>query len=209
MIAAIGAAPPVSPIPPTLRMQPAVGLAGCWCGELAEGQRVLQRLEDLVKPDVNAFTQQPYPLFQTTLDPTAPAGAHYHMKSNLLPELSDEVLDWLAARALDLPTPETMIHVHQLGGATARGADDDLMASLRKSAFVVNVVGCCMERRDLPRVTEWVRSAAAMFGPETARRAYVNFSDAVDPIRSGAFTADLQQQWLKVKRDFDPAGTFV
>jgi len=209
MVAAIGAAPPAPFIPPALRMQPAIGLAGCWCGDLVEGQRVVQRLHDLVKPDVNALATQSYALFQTTLDPTAPSGAYYYWKSHMLAELSDEMLDWLATRALELPTPETMIHVHQLGGAVARGADDDLMTSLRKSAFVVNIVGCCMDRGDQPRMMDWVRSAAAVFGPETARRSYVNFSDAVDPIQSGAFSGDLRQRLLTLKRDFDPAGTFV
>ena len=209
MVAAIGLAPPAPFIPPGLRMQPAIGLAGCWCGDLAEGQRILQRLHDAVKPDVNAFAPQPYALFQTSLDLTAPSGAHYYWKSHMLGELTDEVLDSLAARALDLPAPETMIHIHQLGGAAARGARDDLMGPLRKSAFIVNVVGCCMDARGYSPLAEWVRSAASIFGPETARRSYVNFSDAVDPIQCGAFSSDSQQQWLALKRDFDPAGVFV
>jgi hypothetical protein len=209
MVAAIGAAPPAPFIPPALRMQPAIGLAGCWCGDLAEGRRVLQTLEASVKPDVNAFATQSYAPFQASLDPTAPSGAYYYWKSHMLTELTDEMIDWLAARALELPTPETMIHVHQLGGAAARGADEDLMAPLRKSAFVVNIVGCCMERRDLPRLADWVRSAAAVFGPETARRSYVNFSDAIDPAHSGAFSSEHREQLLALKRDLDPAGTFV
>jgi FAD/FMN-containing dehydrogenase len=209
MVAAICAAPPAPFIPPALRMQPAIAQGGCWCGELEEGQRVLQRLADAVKPDANAFAAQPYALLQTSLDPTAPSGAHYYWKSHTLAELSDELLDWLAARALELPTPETVIHVHQLGGAVARGDDGDLTASLRQSAFVANVVGCCLDARDLPRLADWVRSAAAVFGPETARRPFVNFSDASDPIQSGAYSSELQQRLSALKRDIDPAGTFV
>jgi hypothetical protein len=209
MVAAIGAAPPAPFIPPALRLQPAIGLAGCWCGDLAEGQRLLRALHDSVKPDVNAFAMQPYALFQTSLDPTAPQGAFYHWKSHMIAELNDELLDALALRALELPTPETMIHVHQLGGAVADAAADDLAASLRKSAFVVNVVGCCLDRRDQPRMIDWVRDAASIFGPATARRSYVNFSDASDPLQSGAFSAEQRQQLVALKRDFDPAGTFV
>jgi FAD/FMN-containing dehydrogenase len=209
MVAAIGAAPPAPFIPPALRMQPAIGLAGCWCGDLAEGQRVLQTFEASVKPDVNAFAPHPYAPFQARLDPTAPSGAYYYGKSHMLAELTDETIDWLAARALELPTLETMIHVHQLGGAAARGADDDLVAPLRKSAFVVNILASSMDRREQPRMAEWVRSAASVFGAETARRSYVNFSDAVDPLQSGAFSSELQQRLLALKRDLDPAGTFV
>jgi hypothetical protein len=209
MVAAIGLAPPAPFIPPDLQMQPAIGLAGCWCGDLAEGQRVLQRLYDAVKPDVNAFAPQPYPQLQSSLDPTAPSGAHYYWKSHMLGELSDALVDSLARIALELPTPETMIHVHQVGGAATRGADGDLTSSLRKSNFVVNVVGCCSKVVDYGNLTSWVRSAASIFGPETVRRSYVNFNDALDPIQSGAFSSEQQQQWLALKRDVDPAGIFV
>jgi len=158
---------------------------------------------------VNAYAPQPYALLQTSLDPTAPAGAFYRGQSHVLTELSDDTVEWLIARAHELPTPETMIHVHQVGGAAARGPRDDLMNSLRASAFVVNIVGCAMGAGDYPRLTDWVRSAGSAFGPETTHRAYVNFSDAVDVTRSGAYTNDQREQLLALKRDFDPTGVFV
>ena len=132
----------------------------------------------------------------------------------MLGELTDEIVDSLAARALDLPAPETMIHIHQVGGAATRGADaqsadDDLLTSLRKSEFIVNVVGCCLNAADYSPLTDWVRDAASVFGPETQRRSYVNFSDAADPIRSATFSSDVREKWLALKRDLDPAGMFV
>jgi hypothetical protein len=209
MVAAVGLAPPAPFIPPALQMQPAIGLAGCWCGSIEEGRRVLERLAALVKPDVNAYAPQSFTTLQSSLDPTAPPGAFYQGKSHMLAELSDDTVDWLAARAHDLPTPETMIHVHQLGGAAARGATDDFVASLRRSAFVVNVVGCCMAAPDYSRIRDWVQTAAKVFGPETAHRSYVNFSDAAEVAGSSAYTSEQREQLLALKRDFDPTGVFA
>jgi hypothetical protein len=209
MVAVIGLAPPAPFIPPALRMQPAVGLAGCWCGSVAEGQRVLQQLADAVKPDVDAFAPQPYAMLQTSLDLTAPNGAFYYQKSHLLSELDDATIDWLAARALDLPTPETMIHVHQLGGAASRGSDDDPAQSLRRHAFLTSIVGCSLDRAAYSRMNDWVKAAGDALGAEPQRRSYVSFSEAIEPLQSGAFSEDLQQRLSALKRDLDPAGRFV
>jgi FAD/FMN-containing dehydrogenase len=208
MVAVVGVAPPAPFTPSDLHLQPAIGLAGCWSGDLAEGERVLARLRSAVEADVDAFAAQPFPQLQASLDPTAPTGAHYYGKSRFLSELNDHAIDSLVARAFDLPTLETMIHVHQLGGAAARGAKSDATALLRENAFVVNVIACSPRAHD-PQAVVWVRGAAEALGPEAPRTAYLNFSDASEAFPATAFASEVQQRLVELKRDFDPSGLFV
>jgi hypothetical protein len=206
-IATATIAPPVPFIPPALQMKPAIVIGVCWSGDLASGVAALERLRAIISPAADLIAPQTYPGLQQSLDPTAPYGLRNCWQSRFMRELTDGAIEWFADQALRLPTPLSMIHCHQLGGAVARGASDEPSSLLRRHGFVMNVAGAWPSLEHDASVASWVRSCADGFAPAETR-AYVNFSADSAAFSNNAFAGDIQRKLFEIKRDFDPSDLF-
>ncbi|MEP7245636.1 MAG: FAD-binding oxidoreductase [Gammaproteobacteria bacterium] len=142
-------APPNPALPPQLRGKPVLLVTTCWCGDLQMGEKTLAPLRSSQPADVDMIGPVPYPALQSSLDPTAPRGMQNWWESRYLKGLDDAALDWFAAQSLALPTPASMIHMHQLGGAVSRGEHTDAAVDLRRNAYVINAIGATDAAADL------------------------------------------------------------
>ena len=91
-------APPAPPFPPELQGQKVAVVGIAWCGDLAEGERVLAPLREAHPPALDLVQPMPYVALQTMLDETAPHGLRYYDKLHYLAEVSDGYIDTLARR---------------------------------------------------------------------------------------------------------------
>ena len=82
----------------------------------------------------------PYRVIQTLLDPLWPKGIHAYFKATNLARLDDALIDRLCEVHLAGPGPQCEIHVHQMGGAVARVAEDATAFPERSMPFVLNAV---------------------------------------------------------------------
>ena len=149
-----------------------------------------------------------YPTLQASLDPTAPYGHRNYWRSACLPALDDAAIEWIAARCLELPTPHSMIHVHQLGGAIARGSLSNAAGPLRNYEFIVNTVATWERARQDDEVVAWARRCGDGFTGAATRRAYVNFSGN-DAAREESFAPDVCSRIDEFKRRHDPQSLFL
>lgn len=206
-LAAAAIAPPASFVPPELLGRPVINVAVCWCGDPDMGQRALAPLRAVVPPDIEHVAPTAYAALQTSLDPSAPPGMHNYWSSRFLPKLSDATIEWFAAQALTLPTPMSMIHCHQLGGAVARGKAD-AAALLRRNPYLINAIGMSGDPADRERITAWAHRCAEGFGQEAAPT-YVNFSGAEGMFPAEAFAAEARRRLESIKRQYDPEDRFA
>ena len=72
---------------------PAAAVIACWCGDIAEGERVLAPLRAFGPPLADMIQPMPFPAMQRLLDDAFPDGTHNYWKSSFVRELSDEVID--------------------------------------------------------------------------------------------------------------------
>lgn len=207
-VAVASIAPPAPFLPSRLHGQPVVIVAVCWCGDLEAGRKVLAPLRQGLPADADMVAPTPYPVLQTSLDPTAPAGMQNYWSSRFLTQLDDNALEWFAAQALTLPSPLSAIHCHQLGGAVARGDAHDAAGDLRRHSYLINAIGVSPEPRDMERLTTWAHRCSAGFRPEPTRT-YVNFSGAAEAFPAAAFANEAQERLQAIKREHDPAGLFM
>jgi FAD binding domain len=201
-------APPDPALPQQLRGQPALVVTACWCGDLKAGEKVLAPLRGAQRADVDMIGPVPYPALQSSLDPTAPRGMQNWWESRYLKGLEDAALDWFAAQALTLPTPLSMIHMHQLGGAVSRGDRTDAAVDLRRNAYVINAIGASDKPADLNKMSDWARRCANGFG-STQTQAYVNFSSANQAFSEAAFADDVRRRLATIKGQYDPGALFT
>jgi hypothetical protein len=208
MLASATLAPPVASVPPAFHGKPMVAINCCWCGEQRAGESVLEPLRARLRAEVDLIALLPYPVWQASLDATAPFGMRNSWRSACLSALEDAVIDRIAAHCLELPTPLSTIHVHHLQGAVSHFTGD-AADGLRPSAFVVKVVATWPSARDDAATIEWVRRCSEGITLGQPRRAYVNFSGADSDEAAPAFAPEALARLRAAKSRYDPEAMFL
>ena len=209
MVASATAAPPAPFVPPALHGKPVVVIACCWCGDPQTGEGVLAPLRARLRPEVDLIALLPYPVWQASVDATAPPGMRNYWRSTCLPALDDAAIDWIAAHCLELPTPLSMIHVHHLEGSVRSQLTGDAADDLRSYAFVVNVLGTWPSPQHDAATIGWVRRCSDGIAQGQPRRAYVNFAGAPSEPAEVAFAPDVVARLRETKCRYDPEAVFV
>ena len=205
MLISIMTAPPEPFVPAELVGQRAIALLGCWCGDLDEGAAAVQPMRELA-PTVDLFGPMPYPALQSMLDAGAPFGLRNYFRTGFLDDLGDPVIDVLVEHGVAMPSPMSQIHVHQMGGAVARG---ESAFTNRDAAFTYNLISTWIEPGEDDVHTAANRAVATALAPLSAGGAYVNFlaSTDADAARS-AYGPDIYERLAQVKRELDPDNLF-
>ena len=205
MLISIMTAPPEPFVPAELVGQRAIALVGCWCGDLDAGAAAVQPMRDLA-PAVDLFGPMPYSALQSMLDAGAPFGLRNYFRTGFLDALGDDVIDALVEHGDAMTSPMSQIHLHQMGGAVARG--DSAFAN-RDAAFTYNLISTWIDPGEDQTHVDANRAAAAALAPLAAGRAYVNFLSSQDT--AGVRTAYGEQIYARLaglKRQFDPDNLF-
>jgi len=117
VMAGLVTAPPEPFVPPEMQGRPAVLLAGCYVGPVADGEEALAPLREFGAPPVDLFGEMPYLQLQRMFDMMGAGRMPVCMKAELLGWLDDAALDTLIQHTESLPTPASNVLVIPLGGA--------------------------------------------------------------------------------------------
>jgi UDP-N-acetylenolpyruvoylglucosamine reductase len=184
---------------------PVVGFLVCYCGDLEEGQRVLEPLRKFGPPVVDLV--RPIPYLDLLYMSNLPQGRRYYGKGSTQPELSDLVIEALieAAEANTSLTSEILIqHVH---GAAARVAPDATAFSARGNSYMPFILAEWDEGPDEPHV-EWTRNTWASLQPYSVGSAYVNFLGMEGQNRVESAYGSNYTRLVELKRRYDPENIF-
>jgi hypothetical protein len=103
---------------------PMVGVIACYCGNGADGERVLERLRKFRSPIVDGIQAMPFPAMQFLLSSSFPDGNHNYWKSTLQGELTDDAISAIVEHASRLHSPLSFVVLERYGGAAGRVASD-------------------------------------------------------------------------------------
>ena len=211
-MAALLTAPPEPFVPEPMQGKPALGIAGCHCGDAAAdpgpGAAAFAPLRSAVPSDVDLVQPMPYTAVQQMLDASAPRGMRGYWKPGFLAGLPDPLIDTVVRQAGAAPSPLSAIHLHQLGGAV-RGFDGRTSPfGQRDAAFALNVVGMWPDAATDADNTRWVRESWTAIEPFT-HGTYLNFLAADDTARTrNAFDPESWARLVRVKQEWDPQNLF-
>jgi FAD/FMN-containing dehydrogenase len=203
LFAVLLTAPPAEPFPAELQGRRAAAISVAWCGDPAEGERVLRPLRES-RPALDLVGPMPYVALQSMLDATAPHGLRYHDRLHYLPGVSDELIETLIGCLDDVPTPQSHIITGWMGGAIDRVPPGATAFGHREARAEAWLIGCSGDEPIAP-TTAWVRRCWEAIAPHATGGTYVNALEAGRPV-SEAFTADVLERLVAVKRRFDPDG---
>jgi hypothetical protein len=199
-------APPLPFLPPGVHGKRVIALAWCWSGDPVQGTRIMEPLTHHRAPLGQHAGVVPYARWQQAFDPTAPAGDHYYWKTSQFDNLDDALVDKLVERAAAPPDPTCEVHVHHLGGAVARIADDATAFSQRRAPFFINLIGRTGDGERLPAVRDWVRGLHAILAPHARAGVQPNFTGEPADLEMHAHDIDAREKLVSVRARYDPEG---
>jgi FAD/FMN-containing dehydrogenase len=208
-LAVIINAPPLPFLDPAWHGRPVVLLALSWCGELDTGARTVEPLRHLKGVLADHMGPMPYSVWQQMQDPGAPSGRHQYWKTANYDALDGSTVERLAVAALDLPSPESEIHLQHMGGAVGRHSTDETAFAHRQAKFFVNVLGITSVPGEFASMRARVRAFYDQISMTALPGRLPNFcsSDEADPQQQ--FGGDHAGRLAALRQRFDPRKTFV
>jgi FAD/FMN-containing dehydrogenase len=199
-------APPEEFVPERLHGAPLLGFGISYCGDIADGEKLVQRLRD-VGPVADLVQPMPYGAFQGMLDPLSPPGFRNYWRGEHLTGLSEGVIEAFLGLSTEGTFPLTVAILFQHGGAVSRVPDETTASSGRDAAFMVHPIGCWEDPADDERHLAWVRSVSEAMQPYKTGGVYLNFMADDDRVRAG-FGDAKYQRLAAIKRQYDPDNVF-
>ena len=200
-------APPLPVIPSEWHGKKVAAFIAVSAGPLETGDSLVAGFRDVAEPIADLLGPMPYQVIQTLIDPLWGKGINSYFKATNLARLDDELIDRLSDLHLAAPGPQCEIHVHQMGGAIARVADDATAFAERSMPYVLNAVTGWHDASAGSSHRQWARNVIDAAGDATTGRAYVNFLGDTDAGRS-SYGAETYDRLVELKNEYDPSNVF-
>jgi FAD/FMN-containing dehydrogenase len=188
--------------------QPAVAVICCWCGDIAEGERVLQPLRSFGPPAMDMVQPMPFPAMQSLLDGAFPDGTRNYWKSTFLKDLGDDAVDLVVAHANRAGSPLSAVVIEYYAGAASRVGGTDTAFAHRRFGFNVGMMAQWTDPAESDRHTAWARAFFDAMRPHSSGAYLLNFvgEEGLDTIRA-AFGASYERL-AQLKKKYDPTNFF-
>ena len=201
-------APDLPIIPRQLVGQLVVGVVACYCGDVAEGERVVQPLKEFGSPVLDLCVPKPYLAHQKMLDPSFRHGWWYYVRSCDVAALTDDVVDVMSDFGRQITSPVTSIALWQMGGAVARVDESATAFKGRHSGFTFNINGNSETADGFDEQRRWARSYWDALRPHHIG-VYVNFlmEEGEERVRQ-AYGDEKYERLKALKLKYDPTNFF-
>ena len=187
---------------------PLAGVIPCFCGDIPQGERVLQPLRAFGNPILDTIQPLPFPAMQSLLAASFPNGNHNYWKPTLQRDLSDAAITAIVEHANKMTSPLSFLVVEHYGGASGRIPKDSTAFPHRDLPWDILFVAQWTNPADTARHRDWARSGEETLRPFSAN---AHLSSALDveaeEVIDTAFGSNLARL-AAVKQKYDPTNFF-
>ena len=187
---------------------PLVAVIACYCGDIAEGERVLQPLREFGSPIMDGIQAMPFPAMQSLLGPSFPDGNQNYWKSTLQRDLPDDAISAIVEHANRLHSPLSFIVLEYYGGAAGRIAIDATAFPHRQLPWDILFIAQWTDPAETDMHRDWARSGEEILRPFSANAHLLSALDveSEDVIKT-AFGPNLPRL-AAIKKKYDPSNFF-
>jgi FAD/FMN-containing dehydrogenase len=187
---------------------PLVGIISCYCGSIADGERVLQPLRTFGTPVMDGIQSFPFPAMQSLLAGAFPDGNQNYWKSTLQRELSDDAIRLIVDHGKRMSSPLSFVVLENYGGAAIRVSKDATAYPHRDLPWDVLFIAQWTKEEETATHRDWARSGEEMLRPFSANAHLLSALDVeTDEVVNTAFGQNLQRL-AAIKKKFDPDNFF-
>ena len=188
---------------------PVFGVAGCYCGPISEGEKLLKPLRTFGPPLADAFAAMSYTQLQGMFEPFFPPGRQVYTKSNFLRNLSDEAIDVLVQYVGKSPSPYTFApfleHWH---GAATRVPVAATAFPHRQYSWNFLAWSMWIDASDSEKNMRWTRECWEAVRPFLVAGSYGNYvADEGEVIAREAYGPNYDRL-VALKNKYDPTNFF-
>jgi hypothetical protein len=185
-----------------------VGVIACYCGSVAEGERVLEPLRKFGGPIVDGIQAMPFPVMQSLLAPSFPDGNVNYWKSTLQRELPDEAISAIVEHANRLSSPLSFVVLEYYGGAAGRVSKDATAFPHRDLPWDILFLAQWTDPTQTNVHRDWARSGEEMLRPFSQNAHLLSAVDVeADDVVKSAFGPNLARL-VAVKQKYDSTHFF-
>jgi hypothetical protein len=187
---------------------PLVGVIACYCGGIADGERVLKPLRSFGSPVVDGIQPLPFPAMQSLLGPSFPDGNQNYWKSTLQRDLSDDAITAIVGHANRMLSPLSAVVVECYGGAAGRVASDATAFPHRDLPWDILFIAQWTDPAETTSHRDWARSGEELLRPFSANAHLLSALDIEsEAVIHTAFGPNLQRL-TAIKEKYDPTNFF-
>jgi len=188
---------------------PVFAIAACYCGQVSEGEKVLQPLRSFGSPIADAFGVMSYVQLQSMFDPFFPPGRLTYVKSNFIPTLSDQAIEALVRYVGKSPSPYSfapfMEHWH---GAATRVAPTETAFPHRQYSYNFFAWSNWVSPSESEKNIQWTRECWEALRPFLAADSYGNYlADEGEAVARAAYGPNYDRL-VSLKNKYDPTNFF-
>jgi len=186
---------------------PAVSMLICYCGELAEGARVLAPLRTFGAPIVDAVRPMPFPALQKSLDESFLDGTYNYWKSTFLAEMNDDVINVIVEHADRMQSPLSSVVVEFYAGAASRVGQDETAFAQRRAEYSVGMMAQWTDATENDKHIGWTRDIAKALEPHSSG-SLLNFLSENNPDDIQTAFGSNYMRLVDLKTKYDPTNFF-
>jgi FAD/FMN-containing dehydrogenase len=187
---------------------PLTGVIACYCGDIAEGERVLKPLRAFGTPVLDAIQPMPFPAMQSLLGPSFPDGNQNYWKSTLQRSLSDEAISAIVEHGNRMASPLSALVIEYYGGAAGRVAKEATAYPHRDLPWDILFIAQWTDSAQTNTHRDWARSGEELLRPFSANAHLLSVLDVEsEEVVHTAFGPNLQRL-AAVKKKYDPSNFF-
>jgi FAD/FMN-containing dehydrogenase len=186
---------------------PLVAVIPCYCGDIAEGERILKPLRSFGAPIADAIQAMPFPAMQSLLAASFPDGNQNYWKSTLQRELSDDAIAAIVEHANRNVSPLSALVLEYYGGAAGRVPNDATAFPHRDLPWDILFIAQWTDPAETAH-RDWARAGEEVLRPFSANAHLLSALDIeVEEVINTAFGPNLQRL-AAVKQKYDPTNFF-
>jgi hypothetical protein len=192
--------------------QPAVTLVPLWNGDKLQGERAMEQLQALGKPQLAQLAPMTYTDMLASWDARLVEvdGCHWELRTRWLPALTSGAVDAIITAVERKTSPHSIVVWHHFHGAATRIPAERIAFGLRQDHFMIEIIACWEpDRSDSAAHRQWVQDLWQSLAPFALPGGYANLLALRDREQARDAYGSNGARLRSLKRRFDPDGVFA
>jgi hypothetical protein len=191
--------------------QPTITLVPLWNGDKLQGERAMDHLQALGKPQIAQCEPMTYAEMLAPYDALVAKadGCHWEIRTRSLRVLTPGAIDAIAKAVARKTSPHSVVNWHHFHGAATRIAADATAFGVRQEHFMLEIIAGWEPESDGAVHRQWAQDLWESLAPFSLPGGYANQLAPHDREQARQAYGSNGARLRSLKRRFDPDGVFA